>query len=202
MKFKRRGDGAGADSSIPAEAPKSRQKTQESVIIYIAILFTVAFLLILLSHFMQQRRSEDTINSLTQSHNQFSSQALANIEELQNQNLALKTETEDLRDQLDDKDAEIEELEEQIAQLRLDWAAEVKSVTDQFKTDINREAQKAMAIEAIYSAREKLTAGDVAGAKSELLQAEHYKSQLDESWLEKYEKLSQDIKSAEDTTND
>jgi len=209
LKFKKRSEGADAGSPLPAETPKSKQKTQESVIIYIAILFTVAFLLILLSYFMQQRRSEDTISTLTQTHNQFSSQALENIEELQNKNLALQEETETLQDQLDDKDTEISELEgkiadleAQIAQLRLDWAADVKSVTDQFKVDVNREAQRSMAVEAMYTAREKLAEGDISGAKSEFLQAEHYKSLLDKDLLEKFEKLSQDIKTAEDTTND
>ena len=75
---------------------------------YIAILFAVAFLFVLLSLVMQMRDSRATISEL----NAASASALKNAETLQNdnrqlqeENAALKEEVESLQDQLEDAEA-------------------------------------------------------------------------------------------------
>ena len=75
---------------------------------YIAILFAVAFLFVLLSLVMQMRDSRATISEL----NAASASALKNAEtlqddnrQLQEENAALKEEVESLRDQLEDAEA-------------------------------------------------------------------------------------------------
>lgn len=83
---------------------------------YIAILFAVAFLFVLLSLVMQMRDSRATISEL----NAASASALKNAEtlqddnrQLQEENAALKEEVESLQDQLEDAEASSDEAWEQ-----------------------------------------------------------------------------------------
>ena len=71
-----------------------KKHRQTSIITYIAILFGVAFLLLLLSYFMQQRNTAEVIQGL-----QSSVSALENIENLQNRNLELEKEVEALQEE-------------------------------------------------------------------------------------------------------
>lgn len=82
-----------------------------SVMSYLAILFAAAFLLMLLSYFMQQRKSEEVISGLKNSVS-----AMQSIEELQTTNETLKT-------QVDDQQSEITRLESQNTQLEEETAA-------------------------------------------------------------------------------
>ncbi len=91
MKLERR-DGApdGRAPEVKPEKPAGNSRKREiSVIIYTTVLFAVALALILLSYAMQ-KRTNTAINDMSLQHGEFSAQAMRNIEELQNENQALR----------------------------------------------------------------------------------------------------------------
>lgn len=92
------------DPSLQHEAEHSRPKKKVSVVGYLAILFAAAFLLLLLSYFMQQRSSVETINDLTDSMN--SLQSLGNLVD---QNKALLEKNQSLQDELTQAQAQLKE---------------------------------------------------------------------------------------------
>lgn len=89
----------------PEKAPMEEGR-KNALLRYIAILFAVAFLFVLLSLMMQMRDSRATISEL----NAASASALKNAEKLQSDNESLRTENADLKEQ-------VELLEEEKAQL-------------------------------------------------------------------------------------
>lgn len=96
-------------SQLQHEAEHSRPKRRSaSVMSYLAILFGAAFLLLLLSYFMQQRTSEETISGLKDSVNSF--QSVGNLVEqnqaLQEQAKALQEQVDALEEQLADAEAQ------------------------------------------------------------------------------------------------
>ena len=88
MTLKRRGDGYTGEKELPVEKPESRKKSEQSVIVYITILFSVVFLLILLSYFMHQRENETTISNLQGEHIEFRQE----IERIEGEKKDLETE--------------------------------------------------------------------------------------------------------------
>ena len=95
MKLERR-DGApdGNAPEVKPEKPSGNSRKREiSVIIYTTVLFAVALALILLSYAMQ-KRTNTAINDMSVQHGEFSAQAMRNIEELQNENQALRQKLE------------------------------------------------------------------------------------------------------------
>ena len=101
-----------------AEHVKPRNK-QQSVLIYLVILFAAAFLLMALSYFMQRRTSNATIEGLRESVS-----AMQSVEDIQAENQALKDQISDLEEQLaqseqarDDLEALTDSLSLQQAQL-------------------------------------------------------------------------------------
>ena len=111
MTLKKRSEGDTGEKELPVEKPKSHKKSQESVIIYIVVLFTIVFLLILLSYFMHQRESEDTITSLNEEHIEFREQAQSEIGRLTEEN-------EQLRQRLSEAEEEINALKSEINELK------------------------------------------------------------------------------------
>ena len=97
MKFeKRSGDEAETPSSAPEETPSTGKKP---VVIYIMILFIVAFLLMALSFLMHQRSNSEVLGELQNS--------VSAMQEIQATQDALV----DLQDQLKDAEDTIEDLE-------------------------------------------------------------------------------------------
>lgn len=93
-----------------------RPKRQRSVAVYLTILFAVAFLLLLLAFFAQQRSSENVIDMLK---NSASTADLLNelIDEnraLQEENKALTKQVEEQRQALEDAEAELKQLRPQL----------------------------------------------------------------------------------------
>ena len=192
MKFEKRGEITPEEQEKEQElmdareqedkSPKTMKKRQQAVLIYVAVMFIVALGLIVLSYFIQQRRTSDTINSLTEQHSQFSTQALQNIEELQNSNI-------ELRDQLEEKEDEIERLTQELEDTKQQWADDVKSVTDEMKEDVNDQMLINSALEALLNARIALDDGDKDTAKTELALAEPLLDRLEAKWQEYYKTL-------------
>ena len=171
------------DSGEPA-AEKSTEKAQPkySVSVYIIILFAVVMLVILLSYLVQQRNNAETIDNLSEQHGIFSSQALENIENLQNKNI-------ELIDAVTEKDEHIEELEDEIEKLRKDWADDVKNVEDTMKSDYNELLQEYNAVKAVLDAKIALESGNETLAREKIGMAESSKNLLDGEYLAELERL-------------
>lgn len=101
MKLEKRGDAPAQDTDQkPVEkekiSEKNLKKREISVIIYTTVLFAIALALILLSYAMQ-KSANTAISDISQKHGEFSTQAMKNIEELQEQNRQLTEELEQER---------------------------------------------------------------------------------------------------------
>ena len=91
-------------------APLSEAR-KTALLRYMAVLFAVAFLLVLLSLILQAHSSKATISELTQT----SSSALSNVEQLQAQNRDLQDEKQTLTKENTALQTQIEELQEELS---------------------------------------------------------------------------------------
>lgn len=98
-------------------------KSQKSVFIYIAALFVIVLLFIILSYFMQQRN-----NSALHTLNEQNATAQQNIENLQSTNIHLQTENEIYQTKILDLEAQISKLEDQLEDVRVAWLKDVQSI--------------------------------------------------------------------------
>jgi len=90
MKLNKRSAGA-AEPTPPAEEPKTGKKP---VLVYIMVLFIVAFLLMAMSFFMHQRSNSEAMGQLTNSVN-----ALQQVQATQDQNVRLQEDLETAQNQ-------------------------------------------------------------------------------------------------------
>lgn len=90
-------------SHLQHEAEHSRPRKKGTAVSYLAILFGAAFLLLLLSYFMQQRANEQTISGLQDSVSSFQSvETLVDTNKrLSEENKAMEAEVEQLQKDLD-----------------------------------------------------------------------------------------------------
>ena len=138
MKFEKRS----GDAETPAPAPEDTPSTgKKPVVIYIMILFIVAFLLMALSFLMHQRSNSEVLGELQDS--------VSAMQEIQTTQDALL----DLQGQLDDAQDTIDELESQ---------AEASS---QELADAQQEAE---ALLALYTLQQQYSAGDLAGCQASI----------------------------------
>jgi uncharacterized protein YoxC len=81
-----------------------QRKRQRSVIFYIFILFAAAFVLLLLSFLMERRQNAENLDNLNQSMSGLkeSVSAMQSVQQLYEENAALKDQVQDLEDQLKD----------------------------------------------------------------------------------------------------
>ncbi|MEG1857543.1 MAG: hypothetical protein RRY65_06925 [Pseudoflavonifractor sp.] len=103
------------------DAEHAKPRKRVSVFGYLAILFAAAFLLLLLSYFMQQRTNEETINGLKSSVS-----AMQSVENLVEQNKLLQAENDRLTAQAD-------RLEEDLKTSNAQNSALLTSMTDDAK---------------------------------------------------------------------
>jgi DNA repair exonuclease SbcCD ATPase subunit len=115
------------DETTPEEVLKKvgTEKTRKSVYIYIATLFLVVLLFTLLSYFIQQRN-----NSEISSMNEKYATAQQNIENLQDTNLQLQSESDADKKQIADLQTQISGLEKQLSDMQQQWQADVQNVRD------------------------------------------------------------------------
>lgn len=99
MKLEKRSDGTADNTPAPSPAPGERKKP---VIVYIMILFIVAFLLMALSFFSHQRSNEQVLGTL-----QSSMSTLQDLQKSQDENVRLQ-------DELDAANQQIKDLETQL----------------------------------------------------------------------------------------
>ena len=95
--------------TVPAAEGKDaagNTKRKNSVVVYIFILFAVAFLFLLLAYFMQQRNTAQMLEGLRDSNS-----AMENIELLQQRNIELDKKVDDLEAQVRDYESQVKESE-------------------------------------------------------------------------------------------
>ena len=154
MKFeKRSGDEAETPSSAPEETPSTGKKP---VVIYIMILFIVAFLLMALSFLMHQRSNSEVLGELQDS--------VTAMQEVQATQAALL----DLQNQLDEAQTTIDALESSAEE------------TDAALAETQRENQ---ALLALYTIQQQYSAGDLAGCQASIdaFEASEYRDALPET---------------------
>ena len=179
MVLKKRADGDAAETApLETEKPKSKRKSQESVIVYITLLFTVAFLLILLSYFTHSRENENTISSLTEEHSEFRLKAQQDIEELQSRNVSLS-------DEVKTAQARIVELGDRLAEQK--QAADDQRKSDNEKYD---ELYKSLvAMDRLIDLEEAFRSGDEELIRIAFDNMEEYARYLDGAYAELYENM-------------
>ena len=84
------------EKNVQEQRTELDEKRKTALLRYIAVLFAVAFIFVLLSLISQMKSSQSTISQLNQS----STSALENVEKLQEQNRLLQEENQTLRDSL------------------------------------------------------------------------------------------------------
>lgn len=141
----------------PPEKTPMEEGRKNALLRYIAVLFAVAFLFVLLSLMMQMRDSRATISEL----NAASASALKNAEKLQTDNEELRTENADLKDQLallEEEKAELEEAVEEAKAAHGDAALEA-----QVKAAEQTQEKIRQAYEYLLEAMETVTPGGQEG---------------------------------------
>ncbi len=130
------------------ETPKSQpeksgidDKRKNALLRYVAIMFAVAFLLVLLSLIGQMRDSKNTISQLSQS----SSSALQKAEQLQDTNRLLEENNLLLKKDVEDLEEEVKELKAKLSKDQKEQDALVKEQETAVK-----EAAEAAQVEAAY----------------------------------------------------
>ncbi len=112
-------------------APVLNEQKKNALLRYMAILFGLAFLLVLLSFLIQMRDSRETISDLSQSN----ASALQNAGKLQDDNMSLLLENEELRERIASLETELSKAEqdgERAESARRDALAEAERVQKDF----------------------------------------------------------------------
>ena len=93
------------EDNIPLQhdAEHEKPKKQQSVLVYLVILFAAAFLLMALSYLMQRRSSDATIEDLRESVT-----AMQSVGDIQTQNETLRQQVADLEAQLEEAQRELD----------------------------------------------------------------------------------------------
>ena len=144
---------SGTPQPAPEEQPASEKKPlsdrkKTALLRYMAILFAVAFVLVLMSLVLQMHNSQATISQLHETN----SNALTNAEQLQAQNRDLQQEKTDLQTQLDDlqKQLDDEKAQNETLQKANDEAAQ--KLTDAEQTSEKELAHTQEAYDALLTA--------------------------------------------------
>ena len=167
-----------------ANKKQTKHSVKHSVFIYVTIMFGAVVLLILLSHFIQQRNSSRTISSITEQHGKFSTQALDNIEELQNRNI-------ELMEELSSAQARIEELENEVENARQQLTDELKNTEEVLTAKYNELSKEKQALEYLLDAETALNQGDNTTAREKLRLLESVADCLADTYRIQYENLKE-----------
>ena len=171
------------------------EKKKSALIHYVAILFIVAFIVVLLSMLGTMRNSREDITELTQS----SVSAIQKAEQLQKDNQTLLTQNQELTDRVEELTAALEEAEAALADANaaLETAAD-DSTTALADADAKVKAAQAdrqkvtQAYEELLTAMNNMTPGSQEGnvtVSKALDNLEVLKQYLGQNGLEEYETL-------------
>ena len=140
---------------------------------YMAILFAVAFLLVLLSYLIQVRNSQTTITQL----NETSASALQNAETLQATNRELTEENDRL-------ETELEQAQQALEQAQAETETQREAAAQQARDDVRQ------AYDLLLSAKRAFDQADKAGFDQAITALTPLKAQLSESALAQLEALT------------
>lgn len=112
-------------SDAAGDESAHKTKSRKSVYIYVATLFLVAFLFMLLSYFVQERNDSE-MSTLHEKN----VTAQEKIENLQDENIQLLSDNEAYQQQAADFNEQVEALESQVADIRQQWLADVQKIVD------------------------------------------------------------------------
>ncbi len=144
-------------------------ETRKSALLrYVAILFAVAFLLVLLSMLGQMRDSKSAISELSQS----SSSAIAKAEQLQEENLELTQDKKYLQQQVEQLTADVEALQQE-------WEEQ----NEELDAALEQQTKIREAYEALLAAMESGETGNL----------EQFKEILGENGAKAYETLTKEV---------
>ena len=152
MQLERRCDRGEPLSPAPEENPSSGPDGKKPVIVYILVLFTVAFLLMIWSLFSHQRSNTEAIGRL-----QGSVSAMQEVQELQDRVIQLQEELAEVNDQLEQE----QEAAETAAAAARDGAGALLTERDSL------EAQVA-ALTALYRLQQLYAARDLESCEAEI----------------------------------
>lgn len=154
-------------------------KKKNALVRYMAILFGVAFLLVLLSFLIQMRDSRETISDLSQAN----SSALQNAGKLQEDNQKLAQDNAALAQQIETLQTELRETEDRVSQ-----AEEARRKVQSELSEVQKTlAGRTRASEGLFEAAQDWLAGDRASGASRLDKVE--RSELDEAGQTFYDRL-------------
>ena len=166
--------------NLGPEKPGLDDKKRNALLRYLAILFAVAFIMVLISMAMELRNSSAAVKELNQS----SVSALQKAELLQDTNRQLEKDKSHL-------EGRSEELEKQLADAELELAVSEEPVQTQ-KDELEALQEQAEALRQESEARQKayeLLLQAKAGSAGAMLELNNYKAYLGETALKEYENL-------------
>lgn len=165
---------AGEKAPEEKAAPLS-EKQKTALLRYLAILFALAFLFVLLSMLIQSHNSRTALSELSNTSSAALSNAMANAEALQEQNRELQDETAALRGQLEQIEKLMDERDDQIAQLQQELEDQEDAATDADRDAAQQEQQLREAYDALITALTCTTReGNVTFSKAMDTVEEHY----------------------------
>lgn len=172
-----------SDAAASPEKPgkKSGKNGKYSVTVYLCFLFAAVLLLILVSYFIQQRNNVRTINSLTESHNEFSSQAMENIQKLQEENEGYLQQISQLQTQINELQSDKSDDEDKITELQ----KQIKTLT----TESEKNKGRSDALAALFVMEKAVNDGDNTTAAAEMAVIEPLKQYLSTDELTTYQEL-------------
>jgi len=152
--------------NLQTEKSALDEKKKTALLRYVAIMFAVAFVFVLLSLFGQMRNSKTAISELNQS----STSALQKAEQLQERNQELEKENayltgrlEELENQLEAMEQNLNHSEDQLQQSQIDYAAleaEMEQMMEQAEEERN---SVVTAYEKLLELQKLVTPGDQTG---------------------------------------
>ena len=142
------------------------EKRKNALLRYIAIMFAVAFVLVLLSMLGQMRDTKSAISELNQSSTSALQKAEAlqvNNQELEKENAYLTGRIEELESQLNEAQAAVEEAEAQLEQAEIDYEALEKEMEQKLKEAEEEQSSIVTAYEQLLELQSAVTPGIQAG---------------------------------------
>ena len=174
------------------------EKKRTALLRYVAVMFAVAFVFVLLSMLSQMRDSESTISELNQSSTSALQKAEAlqvNNQELEKENAYLTGRLEELENQLEQTQKELKEAEQKLEQAEIDYEALEQEMEQLLEEAEEEQASIVTAYEQLLELQKTVTPGIQAGNEkaqtllSELKQNLEY---LGDYALEIYENLTKE----------
>ena len=163
------------------QRPPISDKKRNALLRYMAVLFGVAFLLVLLSFLIQLRDSRETISDLHQSN----TSALQNAVRLQEENQVLATANEELTAQVETYRSDLDDAREAQDRLSEEKAALEQQLAEAQQTDTDRQS----AYDLLLQAQQTAAAGDLETLAAQLSELAPLETLLSEEAYAQYEIL-------------